>query len=295
MDARQERLAEKQLSIPARSAIGVGLTALCGLGLALDCVWPAGFVYAAAGMAGVGVAQAELGRMLRRMGLPVHVPTLVVLGVSLFTLQWAGWAAPRAFPSPWVSASLVLAVAVTATLAGRVLSGRVDGAAQELGAMAASVLYVPLLSGFLTGVRAGWGVAGLISVLAVCKGGSTGAYFVGMAVGRRKLAPTVSPRKTWEGVAGAFAGSIAVAWALSRTPWALMSPGLSIGYGAVVAVAAVFGDLAGSLLKRQAGVKDSGNILPGLGGVLDMVDDVLFAAPASYVYLTALARLGLGG
>ncbi len=118
----------------------------------------------------------------------------------------------------------------------------------------------------------------------------TGAYAVGRAMGRHKLIPSVSPGKTVEGAIGGLVASILVTWALSS--W-LLRPGAHLDFrwrpvgvilfGAVVSVAAQVGDIAESLLKRDAGVKDSSHLIPGHGGVLDRVDSLLFVFPVAYV------------
>jgi phosphatidate cytidylyltransferase len=115
-----------------------------------------------------------------------------------------------------------------------------------------------------------------------------GAYFAGRRFGRNKLAPRVSPGKTWEGVAG---GLVAAAlMAAVGVWWFDVSAGRFIALCMVVVVASIVGDLTESLFKRHAGLKDSGTILPGHGGVLDRVDSVTAAAP---VFLLGLQVLGL--
>lgn len=108
--------------------------------------------------------------------------------------------------------------------------------------------------------------------------GDTAAFYFGSAFGRHKMAPVVSPNKTWEGAAASFACALAVAaawswWRLGGVSWQLLAA------VAAAAAAAQIGDLVESMLKRGAGVKDSGNLLPGHGGMLDRVDAVLFALP----------------
>ena len=120
-----------------------------------------------------------------------------------------------------------------------------------------------------------------------------GAFFVGRAFGRRKLIPSVSPGKTVAGAVGAVIATVIVAWVyvtyvlrpttqLAFTPWGLLA------FGVVISIAAQVGDLAESLLKREAGVKDSSHIVPGHGGVLDRMDSLLFVLPVGYVLLSAL-------
>lgn len=116
----------------------------------------------------------------------------------------------------------------------------------------------------------------------------TGAYCVGMLLGRHRLFERISPKKSWEGVIGGVAVCIAGAYATFY--WFdefFQVPDLAtwIGLSVVVAVFATFGDLVESLIKRSAGVKDSGNIIPGHGGVLDRIDSLLLVAPAVLIYL----------
>jgi phosphatidate cytidylyltransferase len=265
-----------------------------GLFVWLDWAWPEGYVYAAVGVGIVAVCMSEYEQLIGRLGIRPARAALVYGGAALFLLQWAGWATP-AFPEPWLSAVGVIALVAMGLLTERVLRAQVDGALEEAAAHALGLLYVPVLLGFLTAVRMQWGVAGLILVVAVGKSGSSGAYFIGKNFGRIRITPAVSPRKTLEGVFGAFAGAMLVSLALSVSPWALMGPGAALLYGALAAAAGIMGDLAESLLKREAGMKDSGRVLPGLGGMLDIVDDMLFVAPVSFVFLRVYAVLCHGG
>ncbi len=126
--------------------------------------------------------------------------------------------------------------------------------------------------------------------------GDATAYFVGSAFGRRRLAPAISPKKSWEGaVAGVMgAGVGAVAWYMVvRTviPEAPLSPLMVAFIGALIGVGAIVGDLAESVMKRDAGVKDSGTLLPGHGGVLDRVDALVFTLPLSYGFLLLLGTM----
>jgi phosphatidate cytidylyltransferase len=121
--------------------------------------------------------------------------------------------------------------------------------------------------------------------------GDSGAYYVGRRLGRHKMAPVVSPNKTWEGAAGGFVVSLIAAGVWSFYRLDRIDPGL-LGVAALTAAAAQVGDLMESLIKRGAGVKDSGNVLPGHGGVLDRMDAMLFAAP---VMLLGFWLLRIGG
>lgn len=147
--------------------------------------------------------------------------------------------------------------------------------------------FIPLLRRFHDN---GWGMMALFSAILIVKASDTGAYFTGRTLGRHKMSPILSPKKTIEGAIGGlvvaclscgaffhFAGPVLVGKSF------VMPPLLNwLGYSLIVAVAGMLGDLAESLLKRDMGSKDAGNQLPGLGGVLDVIDSVLFAAPVAY-------------
>lgn len=157
------------------------------------------------------------------------------------------------------------------------------------------VLYVGCLMSFVIQLRLLApnlkGMIALISMIVVVKMCDTGAYTVGRLIGRHKMAPYVSPGKTWEGAAGGIAFAIFGAWITLAIwyPHALpdlpaISPLQIIIYGVVVGIAGMVGDLAESLIKREAGKKDSSSWMPGFGGVLDIIDSLLIAAPVAYLF-----------
>lgn len=154
-----------------------------------------------------------------------------------------------------------------------------------------SQLDTPLRPALLSALAIPPGTAWLMLVLAITWIGDSAAYFVGRAFGRTKLAPVLSPKKSWEGFAGGLVASILTA--LVAVPLL----GLPIGYlpaaliGLVAGIAGTVGDLGESLLKRQVGVKDSGALIPGHGGILDRMDSLLFTAPV--VYYGVLLTLAL--
>ena len=138
-------------------------------------------------------------------------------------------------------------------------------------------------------------------LLCVIWAGDTAAYYVGRAWGRHKLAPTISPNKTWEGAVGSMAGSLLTAWILIQVAALLQArDSVMLSYpddllywlilAAVINVAGQVGDLAESALKRSVNVKDSGSLLPGHGGVLDRIDAMLLAAPAMWYALVIHQR-----
>jgi phosphatidate cytidylyltransferase len=179
---------------------------------------------------------------------------------------------------------LTAGVLVAATLRGAPF----DKIIASSGATVLGVLYIALLGGHLLAVRMGFEQklsAHLLSFFfLVIMGADTGAYYVGRAIGKHKLAPKISPGKTWEGVAGGMVVALALAtvshfWFFRELPlkWALP-------LAAVMMMLGVLGDLSESALKRSAGAKDAAKILPGHGGVLDRMDSLLFNAPLIYYF-----------
>lgn len=130
-------------------------------------------------------------------------------------------------------------------------------------------------------------------LLAVTKFCDTGALLTGLAIGRTKMAPSISPKKTWEGAAGGVVVSVLVGALLAHLFRGWMPEGFSVGFAAAaavpVAVFGIIGDLVESMIKRLADVKDSGRTIPGIGGAFDLLDSVLLAAPVGYlIFLAAL-------
>jgi phosphatidate cytidylyltransferase len=151
-------------------------------------------------------------------------------------------------------------------------------------------LNTPLEGGWLAFLNIPPGAAWIYTVLAITWLQDTAAYFVGKAFGRHKMAPVLSPKKSWEGAIGGFVASILTAL-LARLILGLpISPLLAVILGALCAITGPLGDLAESLIKRQVGVKDSGQLIPGHGGILDRADSLMFIVATVYcfVLLTSL-------
>jgi phosphatidate cytidylyltransferase len=153
------------------------------------------------------------------------------------------------------------------------------------------LMYVPWLLNFTQKIKFFPGVDGryyLFYFVLVTKFSDSGAYVVGSLIGRHKMIPRISPGKTWEGLGGAVLGSILASW-LFVGAFHVHMPEMNtvhiIVLGILLGLAAVIGDLIESLFKREAGVKDSGRYFPGIGGILDLLDSLLFNAPIMYLYL----------
>jgi phosphatidate cytidylyltransferase len=152
------------------------------------------------------------------------------------------------------------------------------------------VAYLGILPSFLVNLQLGrtdgLGTVALALAIFVPKGCDIGAYFTGRLIGRHHMTPVLSPKKTWEGAVGGLLAAILVAFALDRLgpiiPWGAAG---TVLFGITVGAAGMLGDLAESMVKRDCRRKDASHIVPGFGGVLDVVDAIVFAAPISYLWL----------
>jgi phosphatidate cytidylyltransferase len=218
----------------------------------------------------------------------VELPTLyrrVLIAMILLTL-----------PAALISLELYLAITplllIVATLQP-LLTQNVQAGARHLAFAALGFGYIPWLLGFLvvlpTHIPGG---DGLLLVLALGVALSdVGAFAIGSAFGRHKLAPALSPAKTWEGTIGNLLGAVlgtALLW-FAMPDWL---PTLArLGLPVLLSIAAVWGDLVESLLKREFAVKDAGGWLPGFGGLLDRIDSLLLAVPLTFYYATSIRLL----
>jgi phosphatidate cytidylyltransferase len=239
---------------------------------------------------------------------PLRVPTYIFVGIFFVLLAInVGNEKPLLSTAIFVYC-LGFAAAVAPFLALSILMLRVD-LRSAYPAAAASVFaftYVALPMGMLVQLRQQWaGAFYLLYLLLVVWAGDIFAYFVGKAIGRHLMSPRVSPKKTWEGAAASLAASVGVGWLMFNYALLISSALLRVGliqrrdglFGLeqpamgpvilltiVLNIAAQLGDLVESLIKRGAGVKDSGAILPGHGGMLDRIDAMLFAAPVLWFW-----------
>lgn len=260
-------------------------------------VWwgPTGLVTALA--AGVsGLALLEFFALAERAGLRAYRLWTLVGSATIFFAQWAAvqgrsWTLGRDLrlirfsPAPAPPLELVLFVFV-AGLAVILFASRrpLAAALGDIGASATGLILIALpLS---TVVRlAAVDVVGpqlLLFVLALVWVGDTLAYFVGRNFGRLRMAPELSAAKTWEGAAANLIGSLAVGAAFAG--WLRVDPWHSMTMAGLASIAGQVGDLLESAYKRSAGVKDSGTLLPGHGGVLDRIDALILAAPVVWYY-----------
>ena len=181
---------------------------------------------------------------------------------------------------------LALLVACIRSLRERNTANRIETIAATVGGL----LYIPYLLHYLVRILmrdadSGENLTLCLWVVAVAKFCDVGALLTGLAIGRHKMAPEISPKKTWEGFVGAVVGSVAVALLIHavgpvfRHGWPE-----AVAFGAVFSVVGILGDLAESMVKRDGQMKDASARIPGFGGALDVVDSVLLAAPVAYLW-----------
>jgi phosphatidate cytidylyltransferase len=232
---------------------------------------------ALAGIAPLAIHAHYLGVFTARPGL-VAVIVLLILGSTIWLRGVDG--------APLGSAAItVLGVIYTAGMLGFAYAIRYHDTVVGYDVVGAKHLALGALS-----VRVPPGGVLLVFPLVVTWASDIGAYFVGRALGRRKLIPSVSPGKTVAGAIGGLVASMLVAYLFARS---VLVPVAHLGFstsgalffGAAISVAAQIGDLFESLLKREAGVKDSSHIIPGHGGILDRCDSLIFVLPVAYLLL----------
>jgi phosphatidate cytidylyltransferase len=242
---------------------------------------------------------------------PLRLPTYIFVGLLFLLLAVTAAETPQVSALKFVlglgfACTMVPFIFLTITMRRAQLSGAYPAAAASTFAF----VYIAVPLAMLVQLRQQWaGSFWLLYLLLVVWAGDIFAYFVGRSVGRHLMAPRISPKKTWEGAAASLVASLVVGSLLFTYALPISSFLLRVGliqrrdglFGldrpelwpillltVVLNIAAQLGDLVESLIKRGAGVKDSGTILPGHGGMLDRIDALLFAAPVLWFYVAAL-------
>ncbi|HVM15223.1 MAG TPA: phosphatidate cytidylyltransferase [Egibacteraceae bacterium] len=260
-----------------RVAIASGV-ALAATFIATILLHPLAFLGFIAVLAIVGLL--ELDVAFREQGWRPATPVAVSAGlVMLFGTYFSGASAQ----------SLGLVLLVVGALAWMLLDGSPHGVIASFGVTLLMALWVPFLVSFigLLLVRDD-GTWIILAVVALSVTNDIGAYAFGSHFGRRKLAPSVSPGKSWEGFAGGMATTLLIAAGVTGPFVPGLDTATAIGLATAVVVASTIGDLAESLIKRDLGIKDLGRIIPGHGGIMDRADSVIFALPAAHLLLLVL-------
>ena len=279
-EADSAKVSRAGRNLPAAVAVGLGLGAAVVVTLFVIPKWT--FVVLATAAVCVGVW--ELCRALRAGGFNVPLVPSIVGCISMLGAAYVGG-----------SQALLVCFALTcvAILVWRVADG-VVGAARDVMGGAFVAAYPSLLAGFASLLLApDDGVWRMFTFIALTVASDIGGYAVGVLAGRHPMAPTISPKKSWEGFAGSVVfcmavGVACVVLALHGPWWA------GLVAGAAAAVAATTGDLVESTIKRDLGIKDMSNILPGHGGLMDRLDSLVLAAPIIWAVLAVLVPVTSG-
>jgi phosphatidate cytidylyltransferase len=261
-------------NLPMAVGVGLGLGALVLVPL---------FTYRPAFLlvlvAAVCVGIHEMVRAVQRVEARPPLFPVLAGGVGMVGLAW--FAGPEAL-------LVGLLLTVVALPVWRLADGPV-GYQRDLTAGALIAVYVPFLAGFcVLLVVPDDGAMRVVAFIATVVCSDVGGYVAGVLFGRHPMAPTVSPKKSWEGFGGSLLfcaiGGVCFLGLGFGTHW-----WQGVLYGIAIAIAATLGDLAESMIKRDLNIKDMGTLLPGHGGVMDRLDSLLLAAPVSYLLLTAFA------
>ncbi len=292
-----------------RLILGPIMLAIVFGAMALDVYTGTVWAFGALCLLGCGMSTHEVCAMARKTGVEPWTKHAVFGSVVLLLLTLLTYSLPAAqaayVPALWHGwTGLMMLILVSWLWKGR---GGEDF--QDIGVTVFAFSYVGGLATFLIAIEAlSWsnnppgsgvfvlfvmgapddGVRALLWVLLSAKSADIFAYFTGKAIGKHKLAPHISPGKTIEGAIGGLIGSIAVGCALKPfvgSAGASLSWPMVVVFAASCSIACQLGDLIESRLKRRAGVKDSGELLPEFGGFLDLVDGLIFAAPVGYAFL----------
>ena len=258
------------------------LVAAVLLPLVIGLVYLGGWWLFALALAGGLLALHELYTMARDLR-PLVLGGYLGFVLALLGLQLGG---PQ-----WLLAGLLSTFVLEFAIFG--LSEARPSATSSFGVTLLGVFWVGAGIGCLLLVRdiPEFGFWALMAVLFTVFAADTGAYFVGRAVGRHRMAPTISPGKSWEGFVGGVAAAVLVAFlVLYRDSDEFLSIPQSLALGAAIALACVLGDLFESAVKRDLQVKDSGRLLAGHGGMLDRLDSLLWAGPVAYFVILAFGH-----
>lgn len=285
-----------------RLAVGTALIALT-----LAVAWLDSAIEARVGAPGVAIAIAaapvlivcamELAAMLRARGARISDALAIFSALSGLAIGAVTALAPNADRAGALSIPL-LALWLLLTLITIAAPRRTNGALASAGAAALVLILIGVIPSSFLVLRQHETAWTVIALVLITKSSDIGAYFVGTTIGRNKLIPWLSPDKTWEGLVGAMAAAALVGAGVAglstidglATVIAFpLGPIAAAGVGAGLAVVGQAGDLTISLFKRDAGLKDSSGLFPGMGGALDVIDSLLFIGPAAHWLLVVIS------
>jgi phosphatidate cytidylyltransferase len=214
-----------------------------------------------------------------------HIPRMTLL--SCFGLVWTLMFIISPHFDYGSLTPLLLTTGILLSMTLLIFRSEKDGAFSSWVWTIAGILYIGWLLSYLVALRLEAGREWLLLALFATFGSDTNAFFVGRLLGRHRMAPRISPAKTWEGAIGGLIGAVIASLVISSVLGIPLKYGQAIALGLLVSVFAQLGDLVESLLKRNTGIKESGNLVAGHGGILDRMDSVVFAGAAVYYYALA--------
>jgi phosphatidate cytidylyltransferase len=227
-------------------------------------------------------AQFELGNLVKQTGTHlfkcVTIPTSILLATGFFWAQYFDTHRFFTLYLLWVPAFSFLALFFV-----QALKFGTEGTIRNVSAGFFAIIYLGFLCSFILGIRIAWGPWVLLGFIFTVKSSDIGAYTLGRLFGKHKMCSTISPGKTWEGLAGAALFGAGVSLGFSHFS-GIMPTLWAIGFGAVFGVLGQMGDLVESMIKRDAASKDSSASIPGFGGILDVIDSPLATAPAAFAF-----------
>jgi len=226
------------------------------------------------------LAQLELSKLAAVKNIRVFTPVCIAASI-FFATSWY-WRQFFEFP-PVISFFLLSVFSLFALLLYQHRCCGTSGVLVNCGVSCLSIFYLGLLMAFVPAIRIDFGPWHLLMYVFVIKCSDIGAYTVGRLWGRHKFSPKISPGKTWEGMAGAVVAAVAVAIFFAVT-CDIMTFVPAVAFGVCFAFIGQLGDLAESMIKRDVEQKDSSRSVPGFGGVLDIIDSPLVAAPFAYLF-----------
>jgi phosphatidate cytidylyltransferase len=224
----------------------------------------------------------ELAKLARMRDTHIFLPVAIPGTIALATLwYWKQYGSLEDYGL--IIILFVLSVSVLSSFFLQAIRFGTQNVLKNCSVTLFSILYLGLLCSFVLGIRMDYGPWAFLMFIFTVKCSDIGAYTFGRLFGKHKMAPTVSPGKTWEGLGGAMLWAAATGY-LFAFLCGIMPPALGLLFGAVFAVLGQLGDLAESMLKRDAAAKDSSILIPGFGGILDVIDSPLATAPAAYAF-----------
>jgi phosphatidate cytidylyltransferase len=260
------------------------LSALVLLPVVLGAIWYSYWTTLAVGLIGAALAFLEYAAIAEKLG--ARVERLVGGVATVAAVAAFGWPG-RALDAVLLTSIVTLGALSIGVASNALLVGVKHASTPTLSSVAASafaMLYIGLPIGAIVALRR-TDAGSLLLLLAIVVVSDTAQYYTGRLLGRRPLAPAISPKKTREGAVGGLVGGSLIAVVLGRWWLPGAPPVACAALGLTVAAAGIVGDLFESQLKRSAGVKDSSTLIPGHGGVLDRIDSWLFAGPVFYVFV----------